>query len=92
VPWKYGAVGTAVWTGTPLRDLLDEAGLQSQAVELLFTGLDQGVQGGEMQFYQRSLTIDDATREEVSPWSASSALLDRTRADAWHDTRTHVCR
>jgi DMSO/TMAO reductase YedYZ molybdopterin-dependent catalytic subunit len=65
VPWKYGAVGTAVWTGTPLKDLLEEAGLQDKAIELLFTGLDQGVQGGEMQYYQRSLTIDDATRNEV---------------------------
>jgi DMSO/TMAO reductase YedYZ molybdopterin-dependent catalytic subunit len=58
-------VGTAVWTGTPLKDLLEEAGLQDKAIELLFTGLDQGVQGGEMQYYQRSLTIDDATRNEV---------------------------
>jgi DMSO/TMAO reductase YedYZ molybdopterin-dependent catalytic subunit len=65
VPWKYGAVGTAVWTGTPLKGLLEEAGLQDKAIELLFTGLDQGVQGGEMQYYQRSLTIDDATRNEV---------------------------
>jgi DMSO/TMAO reductase YedYZ molybdopterin-dependent catalytic subunit len=54
-----------VWTGTPLKDLLEEAGLQDKAIELLFTGLDKGLQGGEMQYYQRCLTIDDATREEV---------------------------
>ncbi len=65
MPWQNEALGTAVWTGTPLKDLLDEAGLQDKAIELLFTGLDKGLQGGEMQYYQRSLTIDDATREEV---------------------------
>jgi len=65
VPWQNEALGTAVWTGTPLKDLLDEAGLQDKAIELLFTGLDKGLQGGEMQYYQRCLTIDDATREEV---------------------------
>lgn len=65
VPWQNEALGTAVWTGTPLKDLLEEAGLQDKAIELLFTGLDKGLQGGEMQYYQRCLTIDDATREEV---------------------------
>lgn len=64
-PWLLEAIGTAEWTGTPLRGILDEAGLGDQAVEILFTGLDQGVQGEEVQFYQRSLTIADATRDEV---------------------------
>ena len=31
----------------------------------MFTGRDEGVQGGETQLYQRSLTIDDAMRDEV---------------------------
>lgn len=30
--------GTALWTGTPLRPLLEEAGLLDETVELLFTG------------------------------------------------------
>ena len=64
-PWLVEAIGTAEWTGTPLRGVLEEAGLDSNAVEVLFTGLDQGVQGGEVQYYQRSLSIADATREEV---------------------------
>src|SRR5712692_948553 len=33
-PWLNGAVGTADWTGTPLRSLLEEAGLEDDAVEL----------------------------------------------------------
>src|SRR6266550_1588985 len=45
-PWLFEAIGTAEWTGTPLRGILKEAGLRDEAVELVFTGLDRGVQGG----------------------------------------------
>lgn len=64
-PWLVEAIGTAEWTGTPLRGLLGEAGLKDEAMEILFTGLDRGVQGNEVQDYQRSLTVQDAMREEV---------------------------
>jgi len=64
-PWMREAVGTAEWTGTPLKNVIERAGLTSDAIELLFTGLDYGVQGDEDQFYQRSLTIEQAMREEV---------------------------
>jgi DMSO/TMAO reductase YedYZ molybdopterin-dependent catalytic subunit len=65
VPWNMEAIGTAVWTGVPLKDLLADAGLKNDAVELLFTGMDKGIQGGELQYYQRSLSIEDATKGEV---------------------------
>src|SRR3989304_4783944 len=55
----------AHWTGPPLRGVLQEANLNERAVELLFTGLDRGVQGDEVQDYQRSLAVDEATRDEV---------------------------
>lgn len=64
-PWLVEAVGTAQWTGIPLRRVLADAGLSKDAVELVFTGLDQGVQGGQVQYYQRSLTVAEANREEV---------------------------
>src|SRR4051812_42353194 len=48
-PWNLEAVGTGSWTGTPLAALLDEAGVGRDAVEVLFTGLDRGVEGGEEQ-------------------------------------------
>ena len=64
-PWLLEAIGTAEWTGTPLKGVLEAAGVKSEAVEILFTGLDQGVQGEEVQFYQRSLTIDEAKKDEV---------------------------
>ena len=64
-PWHVEAIGTAEWTGTPLRGVLEEAGLSDQAVEIVFTGLDRGVQGDEVHYYQRSLIIQDAVAEDV---------------------------
>jgi DMSO/TMAO reductase YedYZ molybdopterin-dependent catalytic subunit len=64
-PWLVEAIGTFEWTGTPLKGILEEAGLQDEAVEILFTGLDKGVQGDEVQYYQRSLSIEEATRDDV---------------------------
>ncbi|MEO8424616.1 MAG: sulfite oxidase [Actinomycetota bacterium] len=64
-PWLSEAVGTARWTGTPLAPILDEAGLEADAVELVFRGADHGIQGGIEHDYERSLTIADATRDEV---------------------------
>jgi DMSO/TMAO reductase YedYZ molybdopterin-dependent catalytic subunit len=64
-PWLYEAVGTAEWTGTPLAPLLEEAGVLSDAVEVLFTGADRGRQADTEQWYQRSLSVDEAKRPEV---------------------------
>lgn len=64
-PWFLEAIGTAEWTGTPLRGVLEESGLRDDACEIVFTGIDRGVEGGEVQYYQRSLTVSEALREEV---------------------------
>lgn len=64
-PWLNEAIGTAEWTGAPLRDILEEAGLLRDAVDVVFTGLDRGVEGDEVQAYQRSLSVADAMRHEV---------------------------
>ena len=64
-PWLVEAIGTAEWTGTPLADVLDEAGVDPAAIELVFTGADRGVQGDIEHDYQRALTIAEATRPEV---------------------------
>jgi DMSO/TMAO reductase YedYZ molybdopterin-dependent catalytic subunit len=55
-PWLAEAVGTAEWSGVALAPLLEEAGLSDDAVEILFTGLDRGIEGGVEQSYQRSLS------------------------------------
>jgi DMSO/TMAO reductase YedYZ molybdopterin-dependent catalytic subunit len=64
-PWVLEAVGNAEWTGTPLAPLLREAGLADGAVEILFTGLDRGVEGGVAQSYERALPVQDALRDDV---------------------------
>jgi DMSO/TMAO reductase YedYZ molybdopterin-dependent catalytic subunit len=64
-PWLLEAVGTAEWTGTPVRGLLEEAGVQEGAAEVLFRGLDRGVEGDEEQQFERSLPLAEALRDEV---------------------------
>lgn len=64
-PWLLEAVGTAEWTGTPLAPLLDEAGLGPGALEIVFTGLDRGIQGEVEHLYERSLPLTEALRDEV---------------------------
>lgn len=64
-PWLVEAVGTAEWTGTPLGGLLERAELTDDAVEIVFTGADRGVQGEVEQDYARSLSVADAMRPEV---------------------------
>jgi DMSO/TMAO reductase YedYZ molybdopterin-dependent catalytic subunit len=63
-PWLVEAVGTAEWTGVPLRLLLAEAGLAADAVDVVFTGADHGVERGVEQDYQRALPADVATGTE----------------------------
>src|SRR5947207_11783535 len=64
-PWLVEAVGTAAWTGTPLRPLLEQAGVAPGAVEVVFAGLDRGIEGGIEQDYRRSLPVAEALRDEV---------------------------
>jgi DMSO/TMAO reductase YedYZ molybdopterin-dependent catalytic subunit len=63
-PWLVEAVGTAEWTGVPLRLLLAEAGVEPDAVDVVFTGADHGVERGVEQDYQRSLPVGVATGTE----------------------------
>src|SRR4051812_10687425 len=58
-PWLVEAVGTAEWTGVPLRHLLDEAGVRADAIEVVCTGADRGVERGVEQDYQRGLALSD---------------------------------
>lgn len=64
-PWLVEAVGTAEWTGVPLREVLAGVTLRRETVELVFTGADHGVQGGEEQDYARSLPVKEALRPKV---------------------------
>lgn len=64
-PWLLEAVGTAEWTGTPLAPILEEAQPAAGSAEVVFTGLDRGIQGDVEHPYERSLALTEALREEV---------------------------
>ncbi len=64
-PWLLEAVGTAEWTGTPLGPILEEAGVSESALEVVFTGLDRGIQADDEHLYERSLPLTEALRDEV---------------------------
>ncbi len=38
--WRLGAVGVAEWTGVPLREILDRAGVKPTAVDVMPEGVD----------------------------------------------------
>jgi sulfane dehydrogenase subunit SoxC len=65
-PWLLEAVGTAEWSGVPLRDVLAEAGPLDDAVEVVFTGLDRGAEEeGVVEPYERSLPLGEALAGDV---------------------------
>jgi DMSO/TMAO reductase YedYZ molybdopterin-dependent catalytic subunit len=63
-PWHHEAVGTADWTGTPLKPLLERAGLRADAKDVVFYGIDRGFDGVEHD-YGRSLTPALALRDDI---------------------------
>src|SRR6266545_925593 len=64
-PWLVEAVGTADWTGVPLADLLHLVRVRPEAVAVVFTGADHGVERGVEQDYQRALSLGDALAGDV---------------------------
>ena len=64
-PWLDEAVGTARWTGTPLSDVLADAGVADDAVDVVFTGADHGIERGVEQDYQRALSIAEVRRRDI---------------------------
>jgi len=64
-PWLQEAIGTGRWRGARLRDVLEAAQPGERAVEVLFTGLDHGIEGGDEQAFQRSLPLELARSGDV---------------------------
>lgn len=60
--WGLGAVGNARWTGVPLADVLDKAGLLAGAREVIFRGADSGTVEGSAETiaFERSLDLSQA--------------------------------
>ncbi len=60
--WNLGAVSTAEWTGVPLAEVLDRAGVRTGAREVLFRGADGGTLDDHSDpiRFERSLQLDHA--------------------------------
>ncbi|HTU93331.1 MAG TPA: sulfite oxidase [Gemmataceae bacterium] len=67
VQWGAGAIGHAEWTGVPLRRILEEAGVRSDAVEVLFEGCDRGSEPDhpEPMHFSRSLPLAKALERDI---------------------------
>ncbi len=57
--WRLGAIGVAQWTGVPLGDILDRAGLRRTAVDVLPEGLDDPINATDGRV-RRPLSIEKA--------------------------------
>ena len=70
VQWELGAVGTAEWTGVPLKTILEKAGIKKNAVEVVLVGADRGEikdppkTPGEIS-YSRSLPLEKALTDNI---------------------------
>jgi DMSO/TMAO reductase YedYZ molybdopterin-dependent catalytic subunit len=68
--WELGAVGNAQWTGVPLAALLERAGMEEDACEIVLEGADKGTPKEEpippgTISYARSLPQGKAIQREV---------------------------
>ena len=68
--WESGAVGTAEWTGVPLYEVLELAGVKKGAVEVILQGMDTGEIAEEptspgIIAFERSLPLTKAMQPEV---------------------------
>jgi DMSO/TMAO reductase YedYZ molybdopterin-dependent catalytic subunit len=66
-PWGHGAVSTSEWEGVSLVHILERAGIESGAVEVLFDGADSGPveeAGGPVSF-SRSLPLGKALNPDT---------------------------
>jgi DMSO/TMAO reductase YedYZ molybdopterin-dependent catalytic subunit len=63
--WNFGLVGNARWAGVALLPLLREAGIQDDAIEVAFYGVDAGEETVReqkiTQHFARSMSLEDAT-------------------------------
>jgi sulfane dehydrogenase subunit SoxC len=64
-PWGEEAIGCAEWTGTLLTPILEEAGLLDDAVEILFSGADRGIDQDVEHAFERSLPVKEALGKDA---------------------------
>jgi DMSO/TMAO reductase YedYZ molybdopterin-dependent catalytic subunit len=65
VPWGAGAVAHGEWSGVPLRTVLEQAGVEAGALEIVCEGADRGSEPDhpEPMHFARSLPLEKAMHE-----------------------------
>lgn len=63
--WGAEPVGTGVWSGVPLREVLAQAQVMGPASHVEFIGLDQVERGGKVFGFGGSVPLEKATGTEV---------------------------
>jgi DMSO/TMAO reductase YedYZ molybdopterin-dependent catalytic subunit len=97
VQWALGAVGTAEWTGVPLSAVLERAGVNDDAVDVVLEGADKGEPKNEPKpagplAFARGLPLAKALRPEVllaykmngSPLTAAHGFPLRAVVGGWY--------
>jgi len=78
-PWRFGACGTARFTGVPLAGVLQKAGPRRGAREALLVGADRGeVEPGQSEVFARSLPMAVALNgDALLAWEMNGEPLTR---------------
>ena len=64
VQWGQGAMGSAIWRGVRLKDVLQKVGVRNGAVEVWFAGADRPVMAATPAFH-KSLPLPMAMADDV---------------------------
>ena len=78
--WELGAVGNAEWTGVSLGEILRQAGVQSNALEVILEGADAGTlseapkPAGKIH-YARSVPLDKALDDVLLAYEMNGEAL-----------------
>jgi DMSO/TMAO reductase YedYZ molybdopterin-dependent catalytic subunit len=75
--WKLGAVGTVVWEGVRLRDVLKRVGISTDAVSIQAAGLDPNYVNGGVDYgpVRRPFPVSKALDDAVLAWGANGEAL-----------------
>jgi sulfite oxidase len=65
VPWAAGAIGNAFWSGVPLKEILNAAGVKLGAQYIAMTGADDVMRHDENVGFGGSIALDKALANEV---------------------------
>jgi sulfite oxidase len=64
-PWQAGAIGNAFWSGVPLKELLNAAGVKLGAQYVEFQGIDDVIRKDKHVGFGGSIALDKAWSDEV---------------------------